>query len=402
MKRVWAIAFCMLLFWACSSLNTSGTTSETENKFAMRVAGADGSPAAFAKIYLVDASHFDSLVNAGVNPVADSLYADSNGRLELVPEKFKGQKWNLLIYASGDAALLRNVEIRGADTTVALQKAGMLKGHTDLSAGTRLVLDGSGISAEVDSSGNFEFSGIPQGNFAIFRTLAPAGESALIASVAVSGDTVVRTANAPEGLLLDDFEAGNGKLAISSLGAGGSWYLYTEGKGTSFAPAGVNSDFPLALADTGAYDGVSVAISIALDSNPVTPYGALACALGPDSGARNVDLSSLDSVSLRVRGSGQVRLFFASEYVHTNYPEESGADLGYTFLLPSEWTRIVIPRDSLLPPPTSSAAADSVRWPQVSGSVSLIGIGTWAKAGETIHLQVDDIRIYGVPYTQFR
>ena len=101
--------------------------------------------------------------------------------------------------------------------------------------------------------------------------------------------------------------------------------------------------------------------------------------------------------SLRVRGSGQVRLFFASEYVHTNYPEESGADPVYVPALRMDAHRHS--RDSLLPPPTSSAAADSVRWPRVSGSVSHIGVGTWAKAGETVHLQVDDIRIYGVPYT---
>ena len=76
----------------------------------------------------------------------------------------------------------------GADTTVALQKAGMLKRDilTFLPArgwsSTGAVFPPRWTLREILNS-----AGFLRGNFAIFRALAPAGEPALIASVAVSG-----------------------------------------------------------------------------------------------------------------------------------------------------------------------------------------------------------------------
>ena len=387
---------------ACADKNTAGTTSETENEIALRVNFPDGTPAAHTQVYLVDAGHFDSLLTLGKNPQIDSGTTDGNGQV-VIHSAVQVATRNLLAQAPGYAALLQGLTGANVNATMNLSKAGSIQGHTNMPVGARIVLDASGLSTLVDSSGNYVFSNVPQGYYALFTSSLAQKSESFLGAITVKADTNAVQTDSQAGFLLDNFDAGRTRPLIAALGAGGPWYLYSELAGTHFGPAGVDSNITLAISAANAYQGRSLNVTIALDTNPVTPYGTLACKLGPDSGLGRVNLSSLDSISIWVKGSGQVRLFFASTYIHTNYPSsQAGADLGYTFTLPATWTRIVIPIDSLKPPPNTQPALDGVTWSMVASSIDLFGIGSWAKAGSVIQLQMDDIRLYGISPNTFR
>jgi len=400
MKKYLFAALCVIAL-ACSNKNSAGTTSETENELAVRVTMPNGSFAVGARVYLVDATHFDSLVALGKSPQIDSAVTDSVGAAIFSTSSLGAH--NILVQVPGWAGLLRGLHGQNLDTALILSEAGLIRGHSNAQVGTKVMLDASGISATVNALGDYEFQNVPPGYFALFAPADSLGLDAFLGAVSVAADTVAVETNLASGFLLEDFDDGDDQPLLSSLGAGGHWYLYDDMAGTHFQPLGINSDMTLGLFTSGAYVKNSWGMTVVLDTNPNTHYGAMACKLGPDSGLGRVNFSALDSVSLWVKGSGQVRLFFSSDYIHTNYQaSQAGADLGFTFTLPPVWTRVVIPADSLRPPPFTAPALDGVTWSQVSSSIDLLGIGTWDSAGSTVSIQVDEIRLYGISHTIFR
>ena len=388
-----------LLYVGCSNNNTAGTTSETENEIAVRVVMPNGSPVASARVYLVDMTHFDSLVTLGKNPRQDSAQTNAQGVATLRFSKKILQK-NILVQSVGFAGLIKNPT--AADSVVSLAQSGSLRGTMNALAGSFVVLDGVGLSTTLALDGSFVINNIPQGNFAM---LVSANEAALTFAGGVQIDTNMTTVTRTleDGMLIDDFDNGTGIPQIRAFGAGSKWYVYNDGAGTTIAPTGVDSNITRAFLDSNAWKGKSLGLTIKLDTVIAAPYGSLACHLGIDSGKGRVDLSTMDSISFWIKGSGLIRIFFASDYIHTKYPTtQAGADLGFNVVLPSVWTRISIPTDSLLPPVGTTPRTDGVVWSMVSQSIDLLGLGTWSSPGQTVNFTIDDIRLHGVSPTTFR
>jgi len=391
----------LVALMACSDHQTAGTTSETENELSVRILMPDGTPAIQARVTLVDASHFDSLIAKGISPQLDSALTDSLGRVQLTsPSAVLRQ--NIVAHLPGFASIHKDISLSGHDSTLILDSAGSLLGHSDAPAGTWIYVDGTPYSTQVDSLGNYTFPNLPQGTFALLLQNNTIPLSLVGASnITVNISNIVT--NMPDGLLLEDFDDGDAFPLINALGAGAAWYVYNDLAGTTFSPAGLDSQITLAISTNGAWQGNSLGLSILLDSSATTPYGSLACKLGPKGGLGRADLRDLDSISLWIKGSGTVRLFFASDYIHTKYSStEAGNDLGYAFALPSAWTRITIPVDSLLPPTGSQPSSDGVTWSMVASAIDLFVLGSWDNAGQTVSFQIDDIRLYGVSHTIFR
>lgn len=398
MKISW-FALLILALCSCSQKNHAGTTSETENEVAVRVVFPDGNPVGSAQVWLIDVDHYDSLLALGENAHLDSTITDAKGIANLT---YDGDvvKVNILAQKPGFAGLARDYD--GGDSIITIDSSSQVSGTANLAVGSRVVLDGTGLSAMVNSDGSYHFIDVPKGDFGLL--IQPLGEDLVFSSAVKVGESDLELEELQAtGFLLDDFDDGDSLPSLYTLGAGASWYVYRDGAGTTFAPTGVDLQITNAISTEGAFRGNSLGITVSLDSNVLDAYGSLACKIGNNGGTGRADLSKLDSVSLWLKGSGQIRIAFASDSIHVNYPaSQAYADLGYTLQIPNEWTRISIPVDSLLPPENSEPWTDGVTWPDVAQAIDLFIIGTWDDSGQTVELNVDEIRFHGVSHTTFR
>lgn len=398
MKYSW-LALLFMVLSSCSQKEHAGTTSETENDIAVRITLQDGSPVASAKVWLIDAEHYDSLIALGKDSHLDSAETDKYGKANLV---YHGEKVQVSILARkpGFAGLVRNYQ--NADSSLTVVPSGQISGTVDLPTGSRVLLDGTGLSAEVQANGEYSISDVPQGYFGLL--LQVQGQEPVFSSAVVVDSSMQVLKNVESnGFLLEDFDDGDALPLLHALGAGAAWYVYRDGVGTLFEPAEVESQITSALQSSDAWQGRSLNLKVHLDSEVVDAYGSLACKLGVQGGAGRADLSELDSISFWMKGSGQVRIAFASDYIHTHYPvTQAYADLGFNMQVPAEWTRITIPVDSLLPPENSEPWTDGVTWTDVAKSIDLFIMGTWDDSGQTVEFSVDEIRFHGVSHTTFR
>lgn len=399
MKHLLYLALLLSLFNACTVKDSAGTTSETENEVALSIMLPDGRPASQARVTLFDRENYDSLIAQGENTQLDQASTDSKGRVTLL---YKGNPRRVGVLAQTSGFAVLSPDSLSANSTLHMQIAGAISGHTDAVPGSKVILDGTSLSALVDTAGNYSFTDVPQGTFAI---LMQASQSAPVfagtAQIYPSFDQQQDLTS--DGFLVDDFDDGDSLPAIAAFGAGNLWYLYSDNAGTTFLPTGIDTRITLGMGETDAWRGKSFTLQTMLTNSIKDAYGSLACQLGRDQGRNRVDLREMDSVTLYVKGSGQIRLIFTTDYIHTQYDStQAYADLGAKILLPAEWTRISIPIEDLLPPEDSKPYADGLRWKDVAQSVDLLVIGTWDNAGYNVTFSVDEIRLHGIPHNTFR
>lgn len=384
---------------SCSNGQHAGTTSETENEISFYVFMPDGQSAVSARIMLVNPAELENNAGLGVSAFSDSLVTDDSG-YALLSGTQSYRNYTVLVQAEGYAYYTSIAEEDSVH--IELQRAGSIAGQGQ--ANSVITLDPIGVQVMTGDDGEFYIDNVPAGRFALLgQQDVSAGETEIVSTVQVNAaETSVVDVSA--GLLLDDFEDGDDNPALISAGLGNRWYVYTEMAATSVEPTGLFDDFTLGIDTVDAWKGNSLHIRFVLDDTPsINPFGSIACEMGTDSGNGRANLSTLDSVSFMIKGRGQLRMFFASDYIHTEYPEsEASSDLGYIFLAPDQWQRVVIPVDSLLPPVGSAPALDGVVWDDVSDRIDLFGVGSWDSAGATVELQLDDIRLHGVSLQDLR
>lgn len=383
--------------WACSRGDVSGTTSETENQVSLRIV-QEGAPVAFAKVYLIDGGNYDSLLSMGASVRLDSAWSDAEGRATLAYHGV-ARIIHVLVQKADHAAFLANVT--DGDSLIALEPVSTIVGQLQAAENSRVVLYGTDFSSRADAGGRYTIQGVPRGRYALV-VQGTEGAAVMAGSVFVDSATEIESDIQANGFLLDDFDDGDSLPLLGLLGAGAPWYTYADGAGTLFEPQGVADDIRLGIAGKNAWTGKSLGLSIVLDSSVTAAYGSLACKLGSDGGMGRANFSGLDSIAFYVKGSGQLRVALASDYIHTHYGEDQAyADLGYRFQAPANWTRVVIPVDSLRPPDGSLPANDGVRWSDVADAIDLFVVGSWDNAGTTVDFQIDDIRLYGITTTSF-
>jgi len=384
---------------SCSNGQHAGTTSETENEISFYVFMPDGQSAVNARIMLVNQAELEKNAGLGVRTYSDSLVTDASGYALLTGDQ-NFENYICLVQTDGYAFY---TSLSGGDSVhIELQQAGAIAGQAQ--PNSVVTLDPIGVQVITAENGAFRMEDIPAGRFALLgQGGAASGETEILSTVQVESAQTAQV-DVSAGLLLDDFDDGDENPALVSSGLGNAWYVYTEMAATSVEPVGIFDDFTLGIETLDSWRGNSLSISFILDENSsINAFGSIACEIGTDFGNGRANLSSLDSVSFMVKGQGRLRLFFASDYIHTQYPEsEASSDLGYIFMAPAEWQRIVIPVDSLLPPAESGPAQDGVVWGDVSDRIDLFGMGSWDSPGSTVELQLDDIRLHGVSLQDLR
>jgi hypothetical protein len=123
------------------------------------------------------------------------------------------------------------------------------------------------------------------------------------------------------------------------------------------------------------------------------PYAGVGCNLIGD-GSDYLDLSKMTGISLKVKGSGKVRLRFETKDIED--ADGTWGWYGSVITLTSDWKTVTITADSLKPEEGFTAAKT---WKFSTHGAVKINKFAFQVANKTdAHLQVDDIKLVGMTY----
>lgn len=243
----------------------------------------------------------------------------------------------------------------------------------------------------------------------IFRSVVTAG---LLCSAAAYGQTLTVDLTAP--VVLDDFNDGYGDApnqntigaayGIISQGGkpwlgGGYWYFFQDNNGSSVT----NSAKEQIVAATNEASMVpDSTLYVNLKTSPVDstlyPYAGVGCVLAGPGNGNYLDLSKMTAVSLKVKGTGTVRMHFETKDIADSLYDWGW--YGYIINLTSSWTTINIPVASLVPELYSKPANN--KWTWAHGKSAVNKLAFQVKNGKDAELHVDDIKLVGMTYGDFK
>lgn len=235
----------------------------------------------------------------------------------------------------------------------------------------------------------------------IFRSIIAVG---LLCSAAVYSADVVQTAPA----MLDDFDDYYGGTPNqNTLGAvygcisfggkpwlgGGYWYTFDDGTSTIKNEAGEE----IVAKSNEASMVPDQALHVIISTDGSTGWGAgIGCNLIAE-GLDYIDLSKMTALSMKVQGSGEVRVEFETkDYIDGGY---DWGKYGAIVTIPATLTTVTIPIAEIIPEEYSDMDDAGYTWSHGSSAVSKFSIQ--CKAEKNADLYVDDIALVGMTYADF-
>jgi hypothetical protein len=397
-------------FGACSTgTQIAGATSETTNgDIKAQVTFSDGGPAAYARVQVVNDDGWLAGIVEGRSVVVDSGTTDSRGectvsiplnsRCNLQIDRFQvdGRSEGLFV-----RDINQQLDSSGATAVRAfrLLSYGGITGTVQALAGTptELYLAGSTYRSQVDSNGSFIFGQVAAGSFALIACVNDNGliKQVLTQSLDVVPDSVITLPNVQpslERVLVDDFTLGFGQTDLGRALGDGLWYTANDkvDKGNSTITAA-------AVSDSQAYSGSSLRVEYVLGNKATDPWTVAGFDIGTSLQGAVYDFSSVKEISFWAKGKGSVNVTLLSKTIRTLYADS--AQFYYPLQLPSTWTHITIPVDSLRLPDNAPPALATYTWQQVAGEMQTIDFtveSPYSQAGDTVELWLDDIYLEGI------
>jgi hypothetical protein len=380
MSRCLAVLGLAALFGCSESSEVAGgTTTDTENALAFVVVDTSGHPLVGARATLWPSNWVG---DTGSSPALDSFptaVSDAAGKVswEIIPSG----SWQLEIVAGVSGARVPVRIYDGGRIHLGRVEAPPLGGIVGRLGGWNpgprnwVRLRGSSRVAPADSLGTFRLDGLPAGSW-IVEGLLPASAkqpSPVLASVEPGERTSgVRLAvpAAPtaslDSLLLWNFER--------QMLAGTSYLCGTLG--------------PLCGLWTPAQDTVR---SGAWSGNSLRLLPERSNGFGLVDSGRYVDLSSMDSLSLMVRGPGRIRVTF-----HSRLVQDGEGSLCARINVSSGWQRLVLRDLEITPDPGSRSDSLGRTWREVRGAIERITFESRPYAGKSADtLLIDDLVMHG-------
>jgi hypothetical protein len=234
---------------------------------------------------------------------------------------------------------------------------------------------GLGAVASTDDSGVVRLSGWPISD--IWALVSPRDGSAtfdLFVPATATGDLV-----AAPGWLVDDFEGTSTKTRLGLLIGGGWWYAVTAGTTADSVATNVTTDVFGHGYDTTQAHGGHASLHAKFVFSPVNSsrYGLVGFHLGVVDGA-SVDLSTMDSLVLWLKGNGPVRVDLVGK--------EQGVKRVYAKSVTpgTDWTRFALV-------PTDFAPVDGgTNWTSASTQALYLQFSVYSDT----EFWLDDIRLF--------
>lgn len=353
-------AFSALLFWGCQKDHAGGAPGETTNGIALRVMDSQGVALRHAKAYLYEAH---TLIKR------DSLLTDSLG--EAVFQVVDSGQFGVEVIYQDSSFMAWRTNIVPSDTqkTTLLAKPSRALVVRNVPSTSCELVGTPYQSSSVE--GQCVFVRVPEGNWLLQTSLDLDPQS-----VKTESDTIEWSPDA-NGILLENFDDGDLRPLLGVYWPSSTWNWWVGVK-----------EFTFNRTTTGAYQGRSLYLPYTEPQDTVLPQPIqwFGFRLGHSS-----DWSSLDSISLWVRGNGKIGV--ALETIRN--PEDS-------LLLPdldpfqkvvwsvnasTDWTRVVLPMSQ-----SKDLLLSTTDWVVIQKRIDQFTLFTYGGDG----IWVDEIRLYGL------
>lgn len=334
----------------------------------------------------------------------DTIYTDTNGFFDF--GEVDSGKYSIIIGDTAKAAIFRNVNptVNGDLKTVALSATSTIKGQITAERGVieRVYIKDTYFNTTPDNINNFELNNIPADSTTLYTLIA----DNVISLNYTAGHDLPPAAEVDknhlqavvDGFLFDNFDDGDSISNLDWFSKQAKWYAYTDadnGGNSIIEPATAVDDITTAYTTDSSYNGNSLRVKFILGDSIPDPYASVACSLNVP-GKNYVSLADMTQMAFMIKGSGTMRVNFITEYVDLYHSGIHRGDFGKTITGTNEWTEYVITIDDLLPEPDTQIETDGITWNDVNTSVRAIVFGSWANAGDTIDIAIDNIRLYGI------
>ncbi|MFW5775409.1 MAG: hypothetical protein ACOCW2_03885 [Chitinivibrionales bacterium] len=402
-----ALAFLALL--RCSNPTAGGSGTETINTF---VSLPGGTPATGAVVKVIDAHGWVDSIRLKKSPVLESTTVAANGGFFLQSQP--SRMVNIQIDNGATGRFLHQV------------RAGQLVGDTLFLDSTRFYgaavdrpmagdiafrLSGTTYVSQITSPREIRMRNIAPGSYTLVAMdTAADGHPVIIKGVDLSSS--VQPVQPPleldlDRILLDDFETGVGPTTISRIFQGISWYTYSDSGAQEWDDAqrrwvAVEDGFVPQASSWMSIDSVddgrggkAAFFSASLDYTVDPPWAGAGFRLRR-SGKEHVDLSMMQSFSLRVRGTGAVTVRLETDTydsIGQGYSQFSAV-----INLTETWQTHTIPVSSLNLSMPLEATQQFVPWESASQAVNKIEFEFTGSnnTAETVQLYLDEIYLNGV------
>lgn len=321
----------LCLFYMGCSDTAGGTGTETTNGI---VTLSDGAPAAGAVVYLRRPSLWYSSVSSSENTVVDSALCDSRGFYDF--SSLYESPFSLEVIHGDEGRV-----VHGHSDTLQLSPYCSFAGSVPAGV-EKVYLGGSDLSSFV-SGGLFSFTEVPAGYYPLFT--GKDGVLSLSSSIVVSqamSEVVLPTV---PGLLFDDFTAAFEQSPLNYLSTGVYWYTFSDFVSHRYD----NGEW--ILKQSSPHEGNStvapsaskgvMSLQVTLGDQWDYPFGGIGAALVQEN--RGFNLSAMDSLHLRAKGSGVVRINLESNLLDSS----SLSQYGVLCTLATEWKEWHIPVSDL-------------------------------------------------------
>ncbi len=394
-----------LLSCTSSPTKVAGGVSTSENgNLKGRVFTSDGMPAAHEKILLIDNRNWLNNIYKNQSVVVDSVQTDAQGNYSIsVPDT---AEYNIQIDNGIEGVFVKNIiSLYGHDSdTVSLSMHPVAKYSgfisTDQGVVQKMVLSGTAYKATFGEGTDFYFPSLPQGTFNIMSSVSTDSATSWFLCSNITAQAGISTAlgNIPittSSVLIDDFSGTTGQTTMGLLLGGGEWYSVLD------APYGGTSTI-LQNNSNGreAFSGQSRKIVYAL-GDTIFPWAICGFRIGATNSTDFYDLSKMKSFSFEAKGSGKIEVRFYSRILDTLAGNNS-FQFSHVLPIPSTWTSISIPIDSLFIP--SVAFSQGYTWKKVCTAIYKIAfVAKYPdnNPGDTVTLWLDNISIDGMKLQDF-
>ena len=328
---------------ACGETKTAGggpSGTEAGNAITAQILTAEKSPAALAKVRLMDSEDLgnekaysaeaDKKGNVIIEGVADGDYtleAKLDGEALQIPVKVAGENVDL-----GKDRLKKTATVSGSVGDKSLKGTVKVRG---LKHSTKVV------------DGNFTLDSLPEGvlSLVFISDVKDSDTSSTYLKVEAGKESKSSTfADESRALLLEDFQDSNyqNRFMPARTYDGGWWYFDFADNVTPDFIIGENHLFTLANEDGNISAHVAAHFGeIVKDSAGVAhwPWATMGVELGKSDKALCNDMSSVDSVAFRIKGIGAVVFNIIDSNLEPDHQKLIQSEYG----LDDEWVRVSVP-----------------------------------------------------------
>ncbi len=391
MKLLFLISAIAVSMISCANMHAGGGT-DNPNSFSGTVVSADGTPLQGATVRAIDKESWLFNLETNMSVVVESTFTDSSGRFSLIVPY--AMQYNVEVDADAGGIIRYNSFPFQNEMLYLLpwvRYRGIVTGNEKPS---EILFGSTSYRAQVAADNTFDIPRIPQGTYPLVAIVSSGSleESRFLKNVLISGDSLIQYDTLtvrPDTLLVDDFSFGFLQTSLGAL-TNGFWYDFAD----KYDPFNGQSDVIWdTLSNAGTWQGgPSLSCSIFLREGFNAPFGGIGFFIGHHKGY--YDLSSVKKFIFMAKGKGSLRLSF--ETLELDTLTGNSGHFGIVVDVPSQWSRVEIPMNSLTLSPESKAFQLGYTWGQVAQNVQRIEFGVYgelATAGDTVEIWLDDIKM---------